>query len=207
MSQFQLEKFYNFKKSESNISAMLKPPSPKQLVEEMIAFLLVIISTAFLGGVGIIKGNLFYAITGCATLLLVIIGSFFGYRSRKNRQIVFRFTIGKDGVTLIDIDGNFYIPWSEISSFGLVNCNSMSGGTVRETQACMYFSRELLDERALRKTLCRRVEKTGSSSKTIVFCFFFDTDKYEEYDLFRKYIYMYCDKSKERNYVGELLWK
>ena len=201
MSKLELKRFYDFEENEGSITAMLKPPN---IVEEIFVYLLFIIPFAFLGCIGIIKGKWFYAITGCLALLLVIIGWYFGHKFIVKRQSVFRFSIGKNGITLVDLDGNYYIPWLEISSFGIVNGNGTSGGKVKHTQACIYFSRDLIDEHTLRKMLCRRVENTGSTNRIIVFCFFFDTDKYEEYDLFRKYIYMYCDKSKERNYVEEL---
>ena len=98
-----------------------------------------------------------------------------------------------------DLDGIFFISWSSVVSFGIVNHTVMTTGRFRFTQCCMYFSTEKYDERFLRKQMRFRCNDTGSNEKMIIFPF--GVDNVEEYKTFCEYIYRYCDKEKEQNFI------
>ena len=208
MTGLQLKRFYDFEENEDHISAVIKDPSLIQWIVHGIVMFLFSAPFAFMAYIGVLKGHAFFAVVGFVFLPVTVIMSYKEIKGWKKLKDTFKFSIDETGVSVNDMAGENYISWQDIASFGVVNRtverHSANPGIVRY-QACMYFSKTTQEETGIKEMLTCWNDKCESTEEMIVFPFGFDTDRYEEYDLFRKYIYMYCDKSKEHNYVKEII--
>ena len=117
-----------------------------------------------------IYGGLFYAIT------FLFAGIVFGALlvapliNQKKRAPVFRFILNNDGVTHIDTDASYFIPWSEVKQFGFVDKITSLGRHKRIQEKCLYFSSEEHDEELLKKKFRKMdfVSKRHYSTKEMI---------------------------------------
>lgn len=148
-----------------------------------------------------------YAIMFLLALALAVFGAASGLIRDKKRQKQFQMSIDNSGITHIDIDGKYFIPWDKVASFGIVNNNEISGQ--RNTlygpkQICLYFSDTVHDEDYLRKKFNRIGNKRYShcSNNEMIVLALGENDmeemiKNELYSI----IIRHCEKSLERSYV------
>ena len=119
----------------------------------------------------------------------------------------FSFSINKLGVGNTRFRKNYFIPWENIASFGLKHLGYRHTTAGKYGFACVYFSSKIFDEKESKKRLYYRYSRyiaitPSSDADTIVLAFEIngESDAEEFYKELCKYIYKYCDASKEINY-------
>ena len=156
--------------------------------------------------IGFIGASYFHAVLGVVATAASIALCIVKYSDFKKREKTFILKIDCNGVLHIDANANCFLPWEEISSFGIITETAMSSiaGSRAHPQTCLYFSKILCNEAYLRKLFWRASGKRYrhcSSENIITFCF--EEKNIDEKLLARinTYLYKYSDKSKECNYI------
>lgn len=163
-------------------------------------FVLLCFPFAFFSVIFFIAKKYILAFVALICVLLFCVSAKRSFAFSKKRQEMFCFEINSEGLCLRDIDGSYSLPWNNVNSFGIVNHTLSAGVLTTHYQSCLYFSVEKHDESFLRKKCFRRNNNTGSNEQMIIFPFGIDNVE-EEYKAFREYIYRYCDKEKEQNFI------
>ena len=193
-------KTYVVKEDEGKIKVILKSLTTADRIGHILGYTILAFPFALFSIINLMVENYvvgFLFPLGCVLVFLLAVR---GFKWQKKREKAFCFYLTSEGIHLCDLDGSFFVSWSRIVSFGLVNHNCMTRGRVRSYQCCMYFSVEKYDERFLRKRMLLRCNNTGSNEKMIIFPFGIDFAE-GEYKAFCEYIYRYCDKQKEQNFI------
>ena len=127
----------------------------------------------------------------------------------KKREKIFRFIIDSKGITNVEINNTYFIPWSELVCYGVVNNNQIAG--IKESnhaarQSCVYFSKIITGEKELRKKMWHTHNapyKHGSTSEIIVLGLYTE-DKEKDDEMFKKicyYVNRYCDSAEQINFI------
>ena len=125
----------------------------------------------------------------------------------KKRRLTYSFLVNEKGITQNEVNKTYFLPWSEILSWGVVNHNVISGYRDyywSERQTCLYFSRKEYTERKANR-FCWRVEnnffKHCNTDERIVFCFGEDDVEESLIEKIKDIICLYSSEEKEQSYI------
>lgn len=195
---------------DGRFEAKLKPPKKLTATEIILgAVFSLIFYGMFLFGaiIGFIGRGYFYAILFSFFLIFF---AFMG-ASRcivdKKRRVTYSFLVNENGVTQTEVNKTYFLPWSEIIAWGLVNHNAISGHREyvwSERQTCLYFSRKEYTE-IKSKRFCRFVERNffshSNTEERIVFCFGEDDPEESVVEKIKDIICLYSSEEKEQSYI------
>ena len=185
---------------EEKIVVKLKSLKGRLLIFHIFEWALLLFPGGFFAVIGFLTNQTLICAFSCFSLGYICLYIEFFIKFWRERSNRFCFSLTPNGIYLSDIDGTFEIEWKSVASFGIVNHNLVNGGKGSFYQSCMYFSLEKRDEDFLRKKMLKRQRDTGSDKEMIIFPFCIDNAE-EEYKAFCEYIYRYCDKEKEQNFI------
>ena len=145
-------------------------------------------------------------------LLAFMVGLLFLLRDtilRKKREEKFHFIIDSNGITNAEINNTYFIPWSELVCYGVVNNNQIAG--IKESnhaarQSCVYFSKITTGEKELRKKMWHTHNTTYEHGSTfeIIILGLYTEDKEKDDEMFKKicyYVNRYCDSAEQINFI------
>lgn len=154
-----------------------------------------------------IENKFFWSAVNFILVILATIYAFRGHKLGNKKRQIFRFTINELGVSVTYYDCDYHLDWAEVSSFGLVNqVKYGTGRYYQATESVLYFSKNIYSEKYLRRKMAYvDPEDTTSSDSELIMLPFGIDDVEEEYKVFCEYIYRYCDKERELNYIKEVI--
>ena len=195
---------------DGRFEAKLKPPKKLTATEIILVAVLALIYYGlplFGAIIGFIGRGYFYA---SSFSFCFIFFAFMGI-SRcivdKKRRVTYSFLVNENGVTQTEVNKTYFLPWSEIIAWGLVNHNAISGHREyvwSERQTCLYFSKKEYTERKA-KRFCRFVERNffghSNTEERIVFCFSEDDPEESVIEKIKDIICLYSSEEKEQSYI------
>ena len=193
---------------EDIVEIRMKPITTKRIVLVVLAALFPSILFLMLSIFAFLKAGYFYAILFFVIVVLIISVVVINSVQTRRRETKFGFVFDEQGVKHIDVDAIYQMAWNDIMSWGYVDHNVISGQRTPHSlrQICLYFSKDLHEERFLRKSFNRIDNRRyGHCSTNKLIVFGFQEDNIEEI-LFKElndYICKHCDKSKRVDYLND----
>ena len=205
-------KYLEIKFDDSWFEVKMKTPNPTivGIIISIAARLFVVGAFLFLAIIGFIGRGYFYAILGLFFTVFFIYLQISSWIVSNKKYAKFKFLANEEGVTQTEANKTYFLPWSEIVSWGFVNHNVISDFhdcTSSERQICLYFARNQYSEKELRKkffsiaNLARHSYGHCCTEEIIVLGFYQDTVEDFVIDKIRHIICSHCDQDMERSYI------
>lgn len=205
---------YTVETDENKLKITLHRPTRSDYIAFFVLYAILMAAPIFLtiaGFSGIGGASTGHAVISIVMIALLIIALPMYFIEMRKLRKNFRFVLDENGVTIADLEGEYLIRWSDVEMFGLVNHTYRPGRIARNRyliyDSCMYFTVENEDEYFVRKQCIRsgvRSQFYGKATDTTIVLTLDLRNAQEEYNAFRKYIYKYCDKQKEKCFIEVL---
>lgn len=193
--------FYSINLLDSSVEIKMNKRSKKEWIISVAVLLLILLPFIFLLVLGIMGKLYFFIVMSTAFMLLLMIASLDGIRLELKREEKYNFLINQNGVTHIDVDNTYYMHWKEICCYGISTNNSRSGTrrTPYNTQACIFFSKETISDRQLKKSFDRIENKRyeHASTEHMIVWNMKQEDNQEIYLKLKEYIERFCENAIE----------
>ena len=197
--------FYTFELLSDSILLRHKKMFPKGIIFTSLFY-------AMLGAMFIVPSIIFWCYSGYFYAIMFfifgmipIVVIIYNAVIVKKRESTFLVEIKADGIHHHDIDGEYFMPWSDVKNYGFINKVS-TGIRVCDPpfQTCLYCSTREHEGQKLRDELWSGFKNSyGHYSWFGMIVLEFHESEIDQsiMDTINSYITMYCDKEKENSFI------